>query len=635
MRTKTILLVILFSISINLFSQEDFMKFGEINNAEYYTVYPQDTSVSAIVIGEWGYNTFSAVSGSFEYHIRIKIIKESAFNKAEVKISYPRDGGISKIKGMTYNYENGTITKSKLSNDNIFDTKSDDNTYIKSFALPNVKIGSVIEYSYKVDGSRPHTWHFQQDIPVLKSEFDLEVPEYINYNFACQNCEKVAYLVKHITHETQMKVATWVATNLIPITDEPFTKNNFDDKVSLEYEYVNYVIPGYFDNNAKNYYEYCNNLLDIKSKFGDDIKNIGYVKKTVQSITTDTDSSYAKMKKIYDYVKNNFMWNGNNAVSSFFGLQYSFNQKRGSVADINLNLLKMLRSAKIECYPVFLSTRNNRNIYKDNMLLSRFNYTIVDVFINNKEYLLDATEPFLKVDELPFRCLNGSGLIIKENSEMWVDLLRNEKFESKHIYNYSINANMQIEGDAKVILDGISANTERKSIKNTNIEQYIENKKKNFSTKQLSNYTVLNENDPDKKLELSYNFINNETLVQTNDSLYISTMFSDNSEKNPFESVERHSPVNFGCPQRKTIMINVKIPQGYFVARLPKAARVELPNNSGTFSYSINSDETKVTILSRLAINKSEFSVDEYQFLKEFYDHIINNQAQQIVLKKQ
>ena len=194
---------------------------------------------------------------------------------------------------------------------------------------------------------------------------------------------------------------------------------------------------------------------------------------------------------------------------------------------------------------------------------------------------------------------------------------------------------MQLEGDAKIILDGISANSERKGIKNTNVEQYIENKKKEQSSKQLSNYTVLNETNPDKKLELSYNFKNNEELINTNDSLYISTMFSDYNEKNPFESVERHSPVSFGCPQRKTIMINFTIPQGYSIARLPRATRVELPNNSGTFSYSINSDDTKVTILSRLAINKSDFSVDEYQYLKEFYDHIINNQAQQIVLKKQ
>jgi len=619
-----------------MYSQDDFMKFGEIDNADFFSTYPQDTSVSAIMIGERGYNTYSAVYGCYEYHVRFKILKESALSKAQVKISYNKDGNVSKIKGMTYNYENGTIIKTKLNSDNIYDTRDNEKIYVKSFALPNVKVGSVIEYSYRIDGFRPNTWIFQQnDIPVLKSEFDLEEPEQIYYDYACQNCENIAYLVKTKTEVVPMKVATWVATNVPPYYSESYCKNDFDNLKSLEYENINYNLPGQYDKNAQTYYEYCSYLVDYKSKFGHDLNSTGYVKEDVHSITSETDSSYAKMKKIYEYVRNNYMWNGNYATSSFLGLLYSFNQKRGSVADVNLNLVKMLRTANIECYPVFLSTRDNRNIYKSIMLLNRFNYTIVLAIINKKEYLLDATEPFLRINELPFRCLNGSGLVINDKTEKWIDLLRDEKFDSKYVFNLTLNANMQIEGDAKIILDGISANNERKIIKNTNVDQYIENKKEDHSSKQITNYTVANENDPDKKLELSFNFINNDELSKTADTLYVSTMYSDYDETNPFESVVRHSPVSFGCPQRKTIMIIFTLPKGYSIIRLPKPARVELPENAGTFSYSVNNDETKVTILSRLAINKSDFSVDEYQYLKEFYDHIINNQAQQIVLKKQ
>ena len=268
------------------------------------------------------------------------------------------------------------------------------------------------------------------------------------------------------------------------------------------------------------------------------------------------------------------------------------------------------------------------------MLTRRFNYLIVDVFYNGKEYLLDATEPSMKFNELPFRCINGKGLIMKENSEMWADLLRNEHYDSKVSIQLSLNSELNLEGKIRKSLDSYSAFNIRKKIETTSLEQYVDNIKKNSTSENIDGYSIENIDNPDKKLEISYNFKSKESLDIIENKIFINPLYDKNYESNPFKNVTRHYPVDLGVPIKETVMAVFQIPNGYTVESLPNSAMVQLPENAGNFSFSVTQQDDKVTITSRLSINKVEFSVEEYPFLKEFFDHIINNQSQQIVLKK-
>lgn len=72
----------------------------------------------------------------------------------------------------------------------------------------------------------------------------------------------------------------------------------------------------------------------------------------------------------------------------------------------------MLKKAGISAYPVVLSTRPNGLLPFTHASLSACNYVIVKAVVNGKPILLDATEPNLQVGCLPFRCLNGEGQLI-------------------------------------------------------------------------------------------------------------------------------------------------------------------------------------------------------------------------------
>ena len=124
--------------------------------------------------------------------VRIKILKESALDRASVALRYhdgdrmDRDERIEDLKGFTYNLENGKVVASALDKKSVKREKLSDVTYATKFNLPNVKKGSVIEYSYTRTTplnlrDKPDTWSFQGSIPSQWSEYRIVIPHFLVY----------------------------------------------------------------------------------------------------------------------------------------------------------------------------------------------------------------------------------------------------------------------------------------------------------------------------------------------------------------------------------------------------------------------------------------------------------------------
>ncbi len=61
---------------------------------------------------------------------------------------------------------------------------------------------------------------------------------------------------------------------------------------------------------------------------------------------------------------------------------------------------------------------------------------------------------------------------------------------------------------------------------------------------------------------------------------------------------------------------------------------LSLPNKDGKFIYQISTLGNKLICTLSFAINKSLFLPTEYDFLKQFYQMVINKQNEPVVLKK-
>ena len=103
---------------------------------------------------------------------------------------------------------------------------------------------------------------------------------------------------------------------------------------------------------------------------------------------------------------------------------------------------------------------------------------------------------------------------------------------------------------------------------------------------------------------------------------------------NPFKLETREYPVDFGAPFDEVYIIKVKLPAGYSVDEMPKPKVLLLPGNAAKYVMSSALNGDAVTVTSTLSVNKTMFTSDEYQGLREFYSQVVAKQTEQIVIKK-
>jgi len=101
---------------------------------------------------------------------------------------YDEKGGSSEIlrnlKVVCYNQKEGEIIKSKLNKQDRFEKRLNDYFSEVSFVVPNVKVGSVFEYSYAIESNAYRNikpWQLQFEIPVGYNYFKYDIEDWFVY----------------------------------------------------------------------------------------------------------------------------------------------------------------------------------------------------------------------------------------------------------------------------------------------------------------------------------------------------------------------------------------------------------------------------------------------------------------------
>jgi transglutaminase-like putative cysteine protease len=382
---------------------------------------------------------------------------------------------IINLKGYTYNLDGEKIVKDKLTKEAIFDEQVSDNWHLEKFTMPNVKEGSVIEFSYTIKSDNAFNfreWEFQYTIPVLWSEYRATFPEYFNYKQLSQGYEPYYINEKKSVSETftvkydaesrtgmnggrtsagvenftsNSTAYRWVTKDVPAMREEPFmtTVNDYINKI--EFELASTHFPG---QHVKTYSNSWNSLTDLLLKneyFGIQLNKTGFAKNELNAIAAKFTEPEQKIIAIYEFARKSVKWNGIKQKYAESTTKKAYENRTGNAADINLMLVALLREAGLDANPVILSTRDHGRLLKSYALLNKFNYVIAHVNLNGKDYLLDATDPVIGHGMLPTRCLNGEGWLVNEKSGRWISLQTNERFAQV----FSAKVNLDKDGELK------------------------------------------------------------------------------------------------------------------------------------------------------------------------------------------
>lgn len=653
---KAFLTPLAFILPAIAFAQDELgFPFGKTNVGELSVkTYASDTSAGAYVMSEFGEAYVDAEDPSkliFEYHIKLKILKQREAGRANVEIPlYKSDGKeehVSRIYASSFNLEGNKVVETKLERQGIFTEKNKKTHNYTKFAIPNVRAGSIIEYQYKIETPflfNFKNWEFQTDIPKVRSEYYTRIPANYRYNITLRGFYKLD------THETSIlkeclrygsaaadcEVNRYVMKNIPAFKEEEYmlSKENYLSRINFELAEVQ----NWDGKKWKYTKEWKDADLELKNRndFGIQLKRgKDVVDGVIDLIGMGESDSLAKAKKIYDFIKYHYTWNGTYGNLSDLGIKKAFDAKTGNVGDINLTLIAALRYAGFNADPVLLATRANPSPIEIHPVLSDFNYVIARVPIKNKVYLLDAVEDIMPFGQIPYRCYNGKGRVMASGGSYWMDLKPTDKDRVVTIINLALAKDGRMTGTISATSFGYAASKKRIEFYETPDEKkYLEKVQSKNAFLNISAYERTKDEDLSKPVTEKFTVEFSAFDSPETTSFLFNPFISGRQEVNPFKLTERIYPVDFAVPKEESITITIELPENFTVESLPDKVTLSLPNAGGKYLFGAQVVGSKLQISNVLQTAKPAYSSEEYPYLKEIFGRMVQAQNTDIIFKR-
>jgi hypothetical protein len=618
-------------------------------------------SSGAVILADIGQlrfvgNDHFSLSYEFQRHRRVKILNKSAFNDlvtVYVPLYHSEDESekLGKVSASTYNLENGQVSEVRLDKKDIFEDRQTAEQHVMKFTLPAVKEGSIIDYTYTV--TSPYyqflpAWEFQSErYPCVWSELMVEIPQMFFYTVLKQGIHSytldkgdqgvASYQVPNGNGGWNVIDATvtkhhWIMKDIpgFPVEEYLYCPENYVDKIDFQ---LTKTYNGYqFNDHYNSWKEVTAELMGIghfASALDDDDQSLtDCVKKAVTGGNFDQQA-----REIYYYLTRNFTCDDYTDMFITGHLADVVRKHSGSVGDINLLLVALLRKIGLKADPVVLTTRDEGINLSTFPVLRRLNYVIVRVVIDGKVWYVDAAHRKLGFGQLDEECYNGPARIISRTDSGSVDLEADSVQERKSTVVYISAIDKDAGGTWESTLGPQESYELRKSVSEESKSKFF----KNIQTQYGEDLTIRDAaidslDSPDDPVKIHYSF----NIHKSGDDakIYLNPFIGAGLRNNPFMATERKYPIEMPYVADELYVFNMVIPDGYAVEELPKSVRGTLNAHDGTFDYLIGEQGGMIQLRCRLKLNKATFGPEDYANLRDFYAMVVKKEAESIVLKK-
>jgi len=582
---------------------------------------------------------FSDVEIIYERHVRIKIFNENGKKAGDVHIKYyggNHNEWVEKLQAQTINNNNGVPEFTKVDKKQIFDKRLDKRRSEISFAFPNLKSGSIIEYQYQVlsqsIGNFPD-WSFQGELPTRYSEIEAKIPDVLHYkNLVRVTLPYVVYL-----KDPQGQLEKMALANIPSINDEPHMSSVQDNLQLIQTQLLSYT-PGngvVGTNFLENWTKVGQEIAD-DDDFGGQFNRKLNGEEEILNHAKTLKTNDQKIEYLFNQVKNTMKWNDGHGIYTEDGTPKAWDKKVGNATEINLMVYHLLKRAGVTAYPILLSTRQNGRINPAYPSLYLFNTSGTYVPIDSANfYILDATQKSNVYNIVPFYFLNSFGLSIdKDNKKYDVTFIQNNNPAREAILlNADITADGKMKGTAQISSFSYNRLGDIDSYKSEGEKKYIEDLKDGNNDLKITSLKV--ENMETDSLPLIQNIDFNLDLTGSDGTyIYFKPNLFTALQSNPFLSEKRMTDIDFGYLPNYIITGNYKIPAGYKVDALPPSTRMAMSDQSISFRRLVAENEGTITVRYNIVYRKSIIFKENYEELRAFYKKMYELINDQIVLKK-
>jgi hypothetical protein len=579
-----------------------------------------------------------------ERRIRLKILKERGIERGNIHIRYYSGDNfeaVSHIEAVIANYDaQSNETRNTLERKSIYNKKLNKYYSEITFALPNVKVGSIIEYKYESQmehygGLRE--WIFQSELPVKLSSYHLTIIPNAQFNYTVYKSPELHISVQR---ESTTGSVLFEMGNIPGLREEAYmgAARDYLQRVNFQFSGYSRVEGGSYGFTTSSTTEYTTTWKKLATELMDNQDFGSQITKTLAGADlilaglASQASDFNKMKSIHDYVKSNFSWNHVYTKYADEGVKNAWEKKAGSAAEINFILINLLKSAGLTAQPLLVSERDYGKIDTTYPYVSQFDEVVAYVTVDGKHYILDGTDKETPSFIIPYDLLNTIGFVVDKKNPAFVKIADDEKKD----FNM-VNVIGEINNDGSMNVEASVNTYDYGKIKRKN--KFLNDRKK-YEREFLEPYTptiadTFNvSNLESDSLPLLHNIkLPNYTLAKTGDYLLLNYNLFTGLSKNPFITEQRFSDINFGCRYGWTFSGTFSLPDKLTPETLPKSVKLVVPDKSMAIIRQVEQADNTIKIGIRVEFYKTEYKAEDYPQVQGFYKQMLELLNEPIVLK--
>jgi len=595
------------------------------------------------------------VDDNLHYHsflARIKVLTEKGKELATVGIPYPKGQfQITDIKARTI-HADGTVFPLDVKPADLLvalNTRSGNQVNKMVFTLPNVEVGSILEYKWQLrydDGSLSSPdWDIQQPYFVRKAHYSFLPYKYL-YQVTDSKGNSANKLLYSYVLPPDTKVVyeangryTLNVTDVAPIPHEDYMPplESLIEQVVFYYS-GSFGMEDYWKHEGASWSKEMNHFANESKP----------LKEAVAQIVAAGDSEDVKARKLYDAVmaldntdytrrksKEELKQQGLKRVKT---AEDVWQQKSGSSDEIALLYLAMARSAGLKAYAMVLCNRDRTVFNPYFMSMRQLDDVLVIVMINGKEMPLDPGKRFASFGQLAWPHTLTGGLRESDKGVVFAQTPGNSYKEAAtvRVADVTIDRDGAVSGTARVIMTGPAAARWRElAVENDEDEvkkrfnEYLRDLVPDGVTADFDHFLGLDDYHSQLMgiVKLSGNM-----GTRTGKRVFLPGVFFASHAKHPFVADEkRQTPVDMEYADNIQDQVTYRLPQGFTVETAPPATSIPWTGHAA-FDLKSAVDKGTIEVDRRFARAFTQVPPKDYSALRDFYQKIATADQQQLVL---
>jgi hypothetical protein len=359
-----------------------------------------------------------------------------------------------------------------------------------------------------------------------------------------------------------------------------------------------------------------------------DLPKIDEVKNIVSKETTDS----GRIAAIYNYVRNNFTWNGYYSKYALEGLKNVWEKRTGNAGEINLLLINLLKTFNIEVYPLLVAERDFGKIDTTYPFLDRFNKVVAYAKAGERRFILDATQKFSPPGLIPFSLLNTIAFVVDKKDFRLIRILNN-----RDAYNNIITVNAKIDnsgllkGTGEIISSAYAKQVRTEKIK-TDPKKFVKDiLQEPGSELVVDNYTFDNLDNDVAPLVQKIEF--HDEMNVSGGFVFLKYNLFTGLGKNPFTAEERFTNINFGYPYTISLQATFQLPDKSKIDKLPEDKNQLFADNSIIVYRKLHLENNTLTVSISFRQNITLAYNDQYANFKLIYKRVFDLLNEPIIIK--